>query len=149
MFCFHCCFAITSLFLFSIEQFNLSNRIHFTGYIDDCDLVYFYNAAKFLILPSLDEGFGLPVIEAMACGTTVAVSKYGALPEVVADAGLIFDPLSVEDIAQGIDRLLNEPELHHSLSQKTLTRVKLYSWETAAQQLMKVLTTMAGNNQNK
>lgn len=122
-----------------IEDLHLSSRINFTGYVPDNHLVCLYNAATILVLPSLDEGFGLPVIEAMACGTPVAVSKHGSLPEIVADAGLIFDPLNTDEMTRSVSRLLNDSNLRNSLSQKGIKRSSLYSWEKAAEKIMKIL----------
>ena len=109
----------------------------------DDDLVAIYNAASLLVLPSFEEGFGLPVIEAMACGTPVAVSHIGALVELAGDAGLVFDPSDVSDMTSGIDRILQSAELQESMRQRGLERAEGYSWGRAAEQTMSVLEQAA------
>ena len=90
------------------RSLDLAERVTFTGYVADADLVILYNLATMLVLPSFGEGFGLPVVEAMACGLPVATSNRNSLPEIVGEAGLLFDPLSHEDLAGAIARLLSD-----------------------------------------
>ncbi|MDH3903927.1 MAG: glycosyltransferase family 4 protein, partial [Xanthomonadales bacterium] len=127
----------------TVAQLGLSERVVFTGFVPDDDLVAIYNAATLLVLPSFDEGFGLPVIEAMACGTPVAVSQIGALEELVGNAGLVFDPENLDDLASTIERLLRSEDLQKSLRQRGLERVRHYSWRRAAEQTMSVLLEVA------
>src|SRR5262249_59851073 len=84
-------------------------RVVFTGFVPDDDLVFLYNRAEALVQPSLMEGFGLPPVEAMACGTPVVASRAGSLPEVVGEAGLYFDPADVAAIAGALRRVAGEP----------------------------------------
>ncbi len=95
----------------AVERSGLGGRVVFTGFVPDDDLVYFYNRAKALVQPSLMEGFGLPPVEAMACGTPVLSSTAGSLPEVVGDAGLFFDPTDVGAIASALRAVVDEPRL--------------------------------------
>ena len=127
----------------TVARLGLSDRVVFTGFVPDDDLVALYNAAKLLVLPSFDEGFGLPVIEAMACGTPVAVSHIGALKELVGNAGLVFDPENLDDLASTLDRLLQSEELRKRLRQRGLDRVRRYSWRRAAEQTMSVMLEAA------
>jgi len=122
---------------------DIFDRVTFTGYVTDSDLVILYNLATMLVLPSLSEGFGLPVIEAMASGIPVAASNRGSLPEVIGDAGLLFNPCSDEGIASAITRLLGDESLRHQLSSKALDRAKLFSWKNGARKMMSILEEAA------
>ncbi|WP_377194705.1 glycosyltransferase family 4 protein [Ruegeria meonggei] len=110
-----------------------SESIVFTGEIDDPELAALLNAADALVFPSLWEGFGLPALEAMSCGTPVLSSDRGSLPEVVGDGGLYFDPLSSQALADQAIRLLSEPGLQNDLSQKALTQASRFSWDKGAE----------------
>lgn len=127
----------------TVENLGLSERVFFTGFVPDDDLVALYNAATLLVLPSFDEGFGLPVIEAMACGTPVAVSQCGALVELVGDAGLVFDPADTGELVSTIDRLIQSDDLRETLRHRGLERARNYSWGRAAEQTMSVLLEVA------
>ncbi|WP_158275486.1 glycosyltransferase family 1 protein [Maritimibacter sp. 55A14] len=109
-----------------------SGSIVFTGEIDDAELAELLNTADALVFPSLWEGFGLPALEAMSCGTPVLSSDRGSLPEVVGDGGLYFDPLSVEDLAAQAVRLLTEPGLQADLAGKALARSAQFGWDKGA-----------------
>lgn len=122
---------------------NIVDRVTFTGYIPDADLVVLYNLATMLVLPSLSEGFGLPAIEAAACGLPVAASNRGSLPEVVGEAGLLFDPSSEGEIADAIARLLGDELLRHEISRKAQERAKLFSWKNGARKMMSILEKAA------
>ena len=111
----------------------VSERIHFTGYVTDRQLAACYRCSTAFVLPSLYEGFGLPVIEAMAHGVPVACSNAGALPEVCGDAGVLFDPQSVEAIAAAVSRILSEPDLRERLSRAGQARAAQFSWKKTAE----------------
>jgi len=111
---------------------ELGDRVIFTGFVPDEDLVYVYNAAGVLVLPSLDEGFGLPAVEAMACGTPVIVSRAGALPEVVGDAGMLFDPHSPWELKEHLEKVLADGEKQTTMRQRGLRRSGDFSWEKSA-----------------
>lgn len=117
----------------------LGGRVHFTGFVSDEDLVALYSDSLVIVMPSLFEGFGLPAIEAMACGTPVLASKTGALPEVVGDAGLYFDPMDVGQIATTIHRVATEPGLVETLAGIASRRAKTFTWTAAADTTLKVL----------
>lgn len=110
------------------------SRVIFTGYAPDQDLSALYSGARAFVFPSLYEGFGLPVLEAMQCGTPVIASNTTALPEVAGDAGLLIDPTDSEALCQAMLALVNDDQLRISLSQKGLERSKLFSWERCAEQ---------------
>ena len=115
--------------LFSEEQ----NDIIFTYYVDNEDLIGFYQGAACYVYPSLYEGFGIPPLEAMACGTPVAVSNRTSMPEVVGDAGLYFDPEDEMQIMQCIYRLLTDDRLREKLIRSGYERVKCFDWKISAE----------------
>lgn len=119
-----------------IERLGLDRRVRFTGFVPDEELAHLYSRAYALVQPSLLEGFGLPPVEAMACGTPVAYSTSGSLPEVVGDAGLSFDPRSVQSIAAALKRLFNEEALRDRLSDIAQKRSRRFNWSTAAEVLV-------------
>jgi alpha-1,3-rhamnosyl/mannosyltransferase len=112
---------------------DLEQRVHFTGYLSDPELVELLNCASALVLPSLWEGFGLPAVEAMACGVPVLASRRGSLPEVVGDAGLFFDPERPSDMADCLLRFLRDPELRPRLAGIARERGRSFTWERAAE----------------
>lgn len=111
-------------------------RVRFTGYVPDTDLVHLYNQAYALIQPSLLEGFGLPPVEAMACGVPVLASRAGSLPEVVGDAGLFFEPTRVDEIAHAIRQLANDREMRDRLAALALAQSAKFTWTAAAAMLL-------------
>jgi glycosyltransferase involved in cell wall biosynthesis len=110
----------------------------FAGLIPDGDLPAFYNGAACFVYPSLFEGFGLPVLEAMACGSPVVASNRAALPELVADAGLLVDPEAVDGLAAAIVRVLVDGALARALRARGLARSRQYSWAETARQTLAV-----------
>lgn len=114
------------------SRLGISQRIVFTGMLTEAQLRTQYRNALALILPSLNEGFGLPVVEAMACGTPVVASNATALPEVVGSAGLLVDPYDVDSIAAGISRIVADAELRAALRARGLERAALFSWDRTA-----------------
>lgn len=120
----------------------LVGRVHFIGQVSEAELPCWYRGAIALVFPSLYEGFGLPVIEAMACGTPVLTSNTTALPEIAGDAALLVDPVSVEEITTGIERLCHDSQLREQLCCKGLERAKRFSWDAVAGRVEAVLNTM-------
>ncbi len=116
----------------AIERDQLGQRVLLTGFVPDDDLVHLYNRAYALVQPSLLEGFGLPAIEAMACGTPVIASRAGSLPEVIGAAGCFFDPTDIDSIAQAIRGLLAEPGRRDELARCALERSTHFTWDAAA-----------------
>jgi glycosyltransferase involved in cell wall biosynthesis len=125
------------------SELGLAQRVSFTGFLSDEDLVILCNVSTLLALPSFSEGFGLPVIEAMACGLPVAASNRNSLPEIVGDAGLLFDPLEPAQITAVLERLLTSPELRAELKQKGLQRSEIYSWKSGARKMCRILEEAA------
>lgn len=122
----------------ALTKFKLADHVHFLENVPYEDLARLYNAASCLTLPSHYEGFGLPPLEAMACGTPVVVSDRSSLPEVVGDAGLLVDPDSPEELSAALARVLDDSELRTSLRQRGLARSSEFSWAKAAHQTMAV-----------
>ncbi|MGB2892160.1 MAG: glycosyltransferase family 1 protein, partial [Albidovulum sp.] len=110
-----------------------SERISFTGEVSDADMAELLAASEALVFPSLWEGFGLPAVEAMYCGTPVLASNRGSLPEVVGGAGLFFDPERTEDLAGAAIRLLGEPGLRAFLGRAAEERAVRFTWESSAE----------------
>jgi glycosyltransferase involved in cell wall biosynthesis len=109
-----------------------SKKIVSLGFVEDSDLVKIYNIASTLVMPSLYEGFGLPILEAMQSGCPVITSKRGSLGEVGMDAALYVDPLSVDSIASGINKVMGDANLRKSLSQAGIKNAKKFTWEKTA-----------------
>ncbi len=123
---------------------GLEEWVTFTGYVPDADLPALYNGADLFCFPSLYEGFGLPVLEAMACGTPVVTSNTTSLPEVAGEAALLVDPYDVEDIAAAMQRVLTEPDLAHDLRERGLARAGQFSWEKTARETIAVYERVLG-----
>lgn len=124
------------------EQLALKDSIIFTGYVEDGELAHLYNAATLFVFPSLQEGFGLPAVEAMACGAPVLASNAGSLPEIIGDAGEFFDATNVAMLTELIRQILRDETLRTSLRRKGLQRSAQFSWESSARQLLAVFDTM-------
>ncbi len=114
------------------------DKIIFPGFIPDEDLPAFYNLAELLIFPSLYEGFGLPVLEAFACGCPVVTTKTGCTREVTGDAALLVDPYDIKDIAEKMKTVLLDTSVKNELVQKGFERVKQFSWEKTARETLKL-----------
>ncbi len=121
-----------------IHSLGLVNEVVFTGFVPDEDLPALYSAARLFIFPSLYEGFGLPPLEAMACGTPVVASNTSSLPEVIGKAGILVNPLSIKEMVEAMMRVLASNTLQMEMHQKGLERTKRFSWEKTAQETLKV-----------
>jgi glycosyltransferase involved in cell wall biosynthesis len=115
-----------------IRDARIEDDVRFTGYVPDADLVHLYSAADALVLPSFSEGFGLPALEAMACGAPTVVADAGALPEVVGDAGILFDPRSAEALAAALGPVLADARLRADLASRGRARATAFTWEASA-----------------
>ena len=113
--------------------------VHWLGYVPETELAALYSGALACILPSLYEGFGLPALEAMACGTPVIISRAGGLPEVAGEAGLYIDPLDAASLAAAMQQIIGDASLRHELSQCCLERARFFTWERTAQATWQVL----------
>ncbi len=126
------------------EHSPFGNRIHFTGYVDDAELLQLYNACDIFVFPSYYEGFGIPILEAMACGRAVACANTSAMPEVAGSAAVLFNPHSTEEMMVAMRDLLRNAELRarkERLGQQNATR---FSWRGTAKQTLDVYYQVAG-----
>jgi len=121
-----------------VRELKLEKEVVFTGYIPNEDLPFLYNMADVFVLPSLYEGFGLPVLEAMACGCPVVSSNTSSIPEVVGDAGILVDPYNIDEIANGILKIIKDEELRNDLIKRGVEQSKMFSWENTAKQILDI-----------
>jgi glycosyltransferase involved in cell wall biosynthesis len=119
---------------------GISDRVRFLDFFPDVDLPALYSLATLFVYPSLYEGFGLPIAEAMACGTPVVTSNASSLPEVAGDAALYFDPRDVDAMAGAMQRALGDENLRANLMSKGREQAKKFSWDKAASELAQYLT---------
>ena len=131
------------------RQLGLEPYVQFTGYVADADLPALYSAAEVFVFPSLYEGFGLPPLEAMACGTPVVTSNVSSLPEVVGDAALTIDPYDVAGLAAAIERVLADAALRAELRAKGLARAQQFTWEHAARATLAVYEQVLGKERTE
>ncbi len=122
---------------------ELSGRLVVFPICPDPELVLLYSSAQLLIAPSLYEGFGLPVLEAMACGCPVLVSRTASLPEITGAAGLQVDPFQVEDIYSGLKQILTDPILRQHMIRSGLDQARLFSWKATAQKVLQVFEELS------
>ena len=128
----------------AVMRSNVAGRVHFTGFVEDSDLLQFYGACDLFVFPSFYEGFGLPILEAMACGRAVACSSATAMPEVANAAGILFDPYSVPEMARAIGDVLLDDEMRARLERLGTQRAASFTWERAAQRTLDVYYDVAG-----
>jgi glycosyltransferase involved in cell wall biosynthesis len=122
----------------------VADRIHFTGWVSDEDLRCFYGACHLFVFPSFYEGFGLPILEAMACGRAVACSNTSAMPEVANATALSFDPRATSEITRAMRDVLLDDELRHRLERLGIHRASGFTWSRAAQKTLDVYYEVAG-----
>jgi glycosyltransferase involved in cell wall biosynthesis len=115
-----------------VASLGIEKEIIFTGFVPNEFLPFLYNGASAFVYPSLYEGFGLPLVEAMACGVPVVTSNISSLPEVAGDAAILINPYSVDELADGIWRILSDEELRHQCIKKGIERAKSFTWERCA-----------------
>jgi glycosyltransferase involved in cell wall biosynthesis len=132
-------FAKTNLFELSKNR----EDIVFTGYLSDEKLVEYYNKASLFVFPSFFEGFGIPPLEAMACGCPCVVSNTASLPEVCGDAAYYVNPYDIEDIARGIEKVLSDENLRNDLVKKGFENIKRFSWERSAKKIIEVIKNIS------
>ena len=119
-----------------LKRSPLAGRVRCPGYVDRATLKALYTDALVLVMPSLDEGFGIPALEAMTIGVPVIAAARGALPEVVGDAGLLVDPLDVSALAAALERMLSDDQLRDRLSVAGRARTRRFSWRASADALI-------------
>lgn len=122
-----------------VKTLGLEDCVKFTGYVSDDDAPALMSGAELFCFPSFYEGFGMPPLEAMACGTPAVVSDSSSLPEVVGDAALTADADSPKEIADAMKRVLTDAELKQSLSKKGMARAEIFTWENSAKELIKII----------
>jgi len=125
-----------------VEELHLNSKVVFTGFIDEKDKPYLICGAKIFIYPSIYEGFGIPVLEALACGVPTITSNISSLPEVAGDAALFVEPSSVDDIYSKINKLLNDRALYTQLKQRAVEQASKFSWEKTAQDTIRVYNSL-------
>ncbi len=130
------------------ERLNVMDRVLFPGYIPSAEQPYWYAAADLFVYPSRYEGFGMPVLEAMACGTPVVTSNTSSLPEVVGDAGLLVDPDDVAALADALAEMLSSPERRARLGRAARERARRFSWLRAAQRQVEVYRRLAAREED-
>jgi glycosyltransferase involved in cell wall biosynthesis len=119
-----------------VRERQLQHRVVFAGFVDDRDLPALYNLAEVFCFPSLYEGFGIPLLEAMACGVPVIAGDNSSLPEVIGDAGILVDASDQTALADAIRQLLNDPDYRNKVSRRGLSRAQRFSWRSAASLLL-------------
>jgi glycosyltransferase involved in cell wall biosynthesis len=128
----------------AVHKHGLHRYVRFHGFVPDDTLAVLYRLASVFVFPSLYEGFGLPPLEAMACGTPVVTSNVSSLPEVVGDAAILVDPYDAQSIADGILKVLHSSHLRADLRERGYARVREYSWERSVRTVRKVYGEVAG-----
>lgn len=127
----------------AVKELDLFAQVHFPGYIPQSELPMLYNAADLFVYPSLYEGFGLPVLEAMACGVPVVTSDIASMPEVTGDAAILIPPQDTDALADAMKSILTDSARRATLSAKGLARAREFSWERTAQSTLSVYTRVA------
>jgi glycosyltransferase involved in cell wall biosynthesis len=130
-----------------IGSLDLADRVRFTGLIGDADLPAVYSGCALFVLPSLEEGFGLPALEAMACGAPVAASNRAAIPEVVGDAALLFDPENVVAMAKAMTEVLSQPDMRERMRRQGLARAGAFTPEQTAGRVVTLLREVASDDE--
>jgi glycosyltransferase involved in cell wall biosynthesis len=126
------------------KKAQVADRIHFTGFVDDDELRRLYGACDLFVYPSFYEGFGLPILEAMACGRAVACSNTSAMPEVADSAALLFDPSVQRDLVFAMRDLLLNPELRQRMERLGVQRAAMFSWTSSAAKTLELYYSVAG-----
>jgi glycosyltransferase involved in cell wall biosynthesis len=120
-----------------ISRLNLESRVIFTGFVPEAEKPFLIAGAKVFAYPSLYEGFGIPVLEALACGVPTLTSNLSSLPEVAGDAALLVNPHSIEDIASGLNRLLSDELLRERLRRESLIQAAKFTWVKTATETLR------------
>lgn len=127
----------------AVKHLDLGDDVVFTGYVEDADLPALYNGADLFVLPSKCEGFGIPLLEAMACGIPVIANKCLSMPEVVGDAGILVNCGDVSTLARAIRDTMEDESLRHSLRESGLERAREFTWPNTARSTLEVYEQVA------
>jgi glycosyltransferase involved in cell wall biosynthesis len=131
-----------------VEELGLQDRVRFTGYVSSQDLPALYGGARLFTYPSTYEGFGIPVLEAMSCGTPVVTTNVSSMPEVAGDAAILVSPDDVAGLAAAVLRVCTEPALRDDLACRGLARAKAFSWERCARETIAVYEAALGGGES-
>jgi glycosyltransferase involved in cell wall biosynthesis len=124
-------------------RFNLTeNEVKFLGYVPEEDIAYLYSGASVFLFPSRYEGFGIPPLEAMTCGTPVISTNVFSLPEVIGDAGILLDPDDIDGWVEAIIKVVSDETKREEMRRKGIERAKLFSWKIAAEKTLKVFESL-------
>lgn len=133
----------------TVKHLKLNEDIIFTGRVEQEDLPIIYNGADFFVFPSFAEGFGVPPLEAMACGIPVITSNTTSFPEVVGDAGIMVDPQNIDELSQAMYTLIKDADLRRKLKNRGLERSKLFSWHRTADKVLRIYEEVYENSCRK
>jgi glycosyltransferase involved in cell wall biosynthesis len=132
--------------LTELKQPQLINRFIFPGYVPHHQMPLMYNAATLFLYPSLRESFGLPILEAMACGVPVLTSTTSSMPEVAGDAALLVNPFNYKEISGGMEGLMQDDSLRACLKERGLQRAKQFTWRASAEKLLSIYERLASRH---
>ena len=127
---------------YMIEEFLLDNEVVMPGWIEEIDMPYIYSAANVFVFPSLYEGFGIPLLQAMACEVPIVASLSASIPEVTEDAALLFEPLDIKAMSEAMGKIITDSKLREKLISRGRERVKDFSWEKCATQVLAELESL-------
>ena len=127
---------------YTIQEFGLASDVLLTGWVEENDLPFLFSGATAFVFPSNYEGFGIPLLQAMACGTPIITSCNTSIPEVVGDAALLINPLSAKSMAEAMGKIINDPFLREDLINKGQDRVKTFSWQKCAEETLELLNSI-------
>jgi glycosyltransferase involved in cell wall biosynthesis len=128
-----------------VADLGLAKHVRLLGYVDESTLATLYSNALFLAMPSLYEGFGLPLVEAMIHGTPVLTSSNSSMPEVAGDAGFLVDALDIGSIENGLHKLIGDKAIRDKLASNTKKNAARFNWDQSARQLVSVFEKVTGN----
>jgi len=127
---------------YMIREFNLDDEVIITGWIPEVDMPYIFNGATAFIFPSRYEGFGIPILQAMACGTPIAASGVASIPEIAGNAALFFDPSDIKLMVRAMAKVISDNKLRQKLIQRGFERVRDFSWQKSAEETLKEIESL-------